>query len=154
MQTLNRCRICGEKLRDPKSIQAGIGPVCAGKLSRFVGGSPLRQAILDQSAQSHSPEIEKIRTGILRAVASGRRRDIEYAERRIVLLARLTAAGCACGGSGVIISEEDYGLDFYTRREITDCACRVLWPFRNLDAEQPSKPAQPAIAHAPAFVVA
>jgi ABC-type lipopolysaccharide export system ATPase subunit len=33
---LTRCKICGEALRDPNSIRAGIGPVCAANLTRFL----------------------------------------------------------------------------------------------------------------------
>jgi hypothetical protein len=30
------CFVCGERLTDPQSISRGIGPVCAGKLTKFL----------------------------------------------------------------------------------------------------------------------
>lgn len=33
---LTRCRICREELRNNDSIRAGIGPVCAAKLTKFL----------------------------------------------------------------------------------------------------------------------
>ena len=51
-----RCQVCGETLRDPESISRGIGPICAGRLTKFLAavGSSAEEvaalALIDDSA--------------------------------------------------------------------------------------------------------
>jgi len=72
------CRVCGERLTDPESISRGIGPVCAGNLSKFLAavGSSTEEiatlALTDDSAVTRWLRVAA------RAVGAGR---IEEAER-------------------------------------------------------------------------
>lgn len=87
------CLICGETLTDPESIKRGVGPVCAGNLSKFlatVGSSAEEIASL---ALIEDGSVARWLRVAMRAVAAGRddeaKRFLDAARRA----ARLDTAG-------------------------------------------------------------
>lgn len=70
--SITKCRICGEKLEDPKSVANGIGPVCAKKKQKYLSSCGVTDAEVTEMVATGEVEVLKwIRVAFL---ALGKRR--------------------------------------------------------------------------------